>query len=186
MTWPLGIDPGETGAAVLLRPDRRPDKTHDAVLALAWRSRGRGQGYTVREVLEEGPLCRTSVGTLGEVGELLRGHLQAREWAPLLLTVEGQFVAGHGGFQSTLTLTRAAGKVQGPLEQLASRIEQPTSRQWRPKFRMHPNASAKAASRHALKIAPRLVRGLGELATNEHVAEAALLAVYGWQGGRRR
>lgn len=176
--WPCGIDPGESGACVVLRPGRRPDKTHDAALVVAWTARARGRGYWIDWA--DGTE-RTIEPSLGQVGDLLQHEVA--ELGPLLLVTEGQFIppSGGAGIQSVLTLARAAGKVQGPLEHLAAVVEQPTSRKWRPRFRISPQASASACSAHALRIAPRLVNGLGSLATNEHVAEAALLAVYGWQ-----
>lgn len=159
----LGIDPGRDGGASLLDPDGR--------LVEVW-----GWRWLERDV----PVWRLRSRTLETehahlhgVGEAIAGLCPER----LALVVEGLF--GHG-----VTLERLswfAALVAGPLlDRAVGEVRRPEASTWRPTvLGIAPSTPAKAASAAALRLVPRLVPGLGRLATDEHACEATAIARWG-------
>lgn len=195
----VAIDPGQTGACVVLDGDGRM-----ALAAWAWtlRKRKAGRVYSVEVVLFPGPPATYDAPSLHAIGDAVRPWARGR----YLLVVEGLFVpkprpkqahamargdykAGGDGWKylgqvkRVLALAEAAALVSGPLLAGAEGIERPTASTWRPQvLGLKANASSKLSEDTAkllLTTRPPLVSGLGELAENPHVAEAACMAAWG-------
>jgi hypothetical protein len=178
--YTLAIDPGRDGAAVLLAPDGRR-----AVLAWAWYQRKQA-GAHVYDVEMVGPwegLQERRCRSLPSVGrELLHGAL---EHGPFLLVVEGLFVPTYRAPEGALVLAEEAALVYSALIEEALSIERPLASEWRGEILgLGGNTSSAVAERAAIRactqIRPLLVEGLGELATQPHVAEAACMARWGF------
>lgn len=192
--YTLGIDPGLEGGAVLLHPG-------GSVAVAAWRWRrpkGRNpQGFYVQTIEGGLPLGGTPhrdgtrrVGTLHEVGELLRNRLSGL----VVLVLEGLFVprrrggqtmqAYHGRIRHVLTLAEAAAEVAGPVKARAVEVYRPTAAEWRPSvLGVARTASSDLSERvacQAMQASRPLVAGLGPLASDPHTAEAACMARWGW------
>ena len=115
MTWSLGVDPGASGAAVLLGPSGR------GVVGWAWvaRTRSGRRAYEVA-VCQWGRDPRVElVASIHDVGELIaRGaRAVAGPEARILLGCEDQHVARSA--RSAIILARSAGEVVGPLRRIS-------------------------------------------------------------------
>lgn len=89
-----------------------------------------------------------------------------------------------GQVARVLKLAEAGALVAGPLLSGAVSVERPTAGKWRPAILGLPaNASSDDAEALAIRMMtaakPPLVAGLGDLARNPHVAEAACIAKWG-------
>lgn len=181
----LAIDPGHDGAAVLYDGRR-------ALGRWAWKEVQR----------DNQPAWWFDVGGHGAaepnlhcVGEALLEQVQnivGEGLGAYRLAVEGLFLnpkeAYPGGGASLQELAWSAALVAGPLLVGAEgEVYRPLASQWRPRILGVPgNASADAAAKAALRLVPTLVPGLGVLAGNEHVCEAAAIARWAWVQQRER
>ncbi|MCK5090504.1 MAG: hypothetical protein KAQ88_11050 [Hyphomicrobiaceae bacterium] len=188
MTRPIvGIDPGRDGGAVVLAPDGR-----HVVAAYRWRHSVRGW-FNLRTIAANQPGPTVRVGSLGDVGAAIERRIAGRD---VVLCVEGLFVPRPdkgkkpgakylGQVARVVTLGEYAGQVFGPAARHASVTFRPSAGQWRPLVLGIPASSpSKFAEEHAItaltRARPPLVVGLGELAKDPHVAEAACIARFGW------
>lgn len=184
----IGIDPGRDGGAVWLAADGRT-----VLDAWRWRYSTKKGHYNVRVAHGH----RYTVAALSEIGNHLaqRAIVAQLEGRPILC-IEGFFVPRvpkgkkpdakyYGQVARIVTLGEYAGQVYGPCNVYASEVLRPTAGVWRPMILgIPPNTDSKTAEGAAIvactRIKPPLVRGLGELGTDPHVAEAACIARYGW------
>lgn len=202
----LGVDPGHTGAAVLLAADGRR-----ALLARAWTRRER-KGSDVYEIYR----CTEServVPSLHAVGALIvTDALRALEYVPTLhldnpcayrLAVEGLFARPGLELHGVVSLAEATGELMGPLRGLALETLRPKASTWRPAVlglpANGPSVDAELAAWRALACGrPPLVEGLDvwlarttithrsvrrEHPAWPHVVEAACIARWGWTQG---
>jgi len=187
----VGIDPGRDGGAVILAPDGR-----HVMAAFRWRHSA-SNWFNLRSVAANvaGPAVRVS--SLGEVGAAIARRVPAG----CVLVVEGLFVPrvpkGRkpdakylGQVARIVTLGEYAGQVFGPASCRAVMTLRPTAGEWRATILGIPaNSPSKFAEAHAIqaltKARPPLVVGLGDLATDPHVAEAACIARWGWLKARQ-
>ena len=164
----MGVDPGLVdGAAVLL--DMSGKQPFKVVNAWTWRRLVRGYQLTSLD----GVVMLPSLHAVGA---------EIRRLAPdgYRLTVEGLYVDDTTRGPSMLALAEATGEVMGPLRDGAvGELQRPVAARWRAKVLRLGRVSAAAAAARAMQCAPVLVDGLGTLASNEHVCEAACIAVYG-------
>lgn len=183
----IGIDPGRDGGAVVLAPDGRT-----ALAAYRWR-RAKAVGFNVRHVRLGEPTPFVRLSCLSTIGAAIARELGGRE---CVLAVEGLFVPRpakgkkadakyFGQVARVLTLGEYAGQVFGPVIPHAAVTFRPNAGEWRPAILGIPASSpSKFAEEHAItaltRARPPLVVGLGELAKDPHVAEAACIARFGW------
>lgn len=183
----LGIDPGAVqGGAVLLGADGCA-----CLGAWNWKRYGRTKKRDGRHAYRLGwhvPGLDDSDGsadapTLGSAAHLIAAHLSALGCPSYVLTVEGLFVAP--GKSSPLVLAESAGVLYGPLE--ASAVNdltayRPRSQEWRSTMLgiSERKLGKDGAERAAVALVTRWCVGLGRLATDPHVAEAAHLSRWGW------
>lgn len=201
----LGIDPGKVeGGAVLLASDGKT-----ALAAWHWieRRRKAGNVYVVREQWGD-DFDSCDVSTLHHIGEGLR-RITTSESGAFDLVVEALFVprlpgsalAGRmsraevqtfmGKARRVHALAEAAALVYGPCLAYASgpplRV---LASAWRPLILGLPaSVSSDVAEQTAIRVLSGrrpLISGLGELASNPHVAEAAMIARFGWVKQRER
>ena len=200
----LGIDPGKVeGGAVLLAADGKT-----ALAAWHWieRRRKAGNVYVVREQWGD-DLDSCDVSTLHHIGEGLR-RITTSESGAFDLVVEALFVprlpksalAGRmsrqevqtfmGKARSVHALAEAAALVYGPLTPYGAHLVRPLASAWRPLILGLPaSVSSDVAEQTAIRVLSGrrpLISGLGELAKNPHVAEAAMIARFGWVKQRER
>jgi len=170
MHW-IGVDPGVSGGAVCLAPDGRT-----VVWACSWHILRR-VGGPVWRVRWHDHDASVPARTLGEVAELCR-HLTSTEasggWR---LSVEALFGRGP----SVIRLAETAGRFLGGLEVPGTPTHRPRSRDWRKRVLGIEEAllGAKASEEVAVRMAPTLFRGLGQLEQDGHVVEAACIALDG-------
>lgn len=190
--YTLGIDPGQTGAAVLLDPGGRR-----AVAVWSWTHRPRkgGDRFEVHQQLPEPfGLRQLELLSLFEVSYgLIRAALQplGAPDLPYHLVCEGLFVwPGHDcGFD---TLAEATGEVLGPLRDAALSLDRPLARRWRSVVLPRGwGRTSEEAERAALTVCRGAIGGLeGWLETEQdgdgrvrprwpHVVEAGCLARFG-------
>lgn len=190
----LALDPGLTGAAVLLSPD---GKTVLCVWRWIQRKRVGGTVYVVtgrwvgvtgrRGVVEDGG----ELSTLHGVGEHIREIAAMASPGRYLCVVEGLFIprrrkgenpkAFGGRVASTLTLAEATALVYGPLLPGSTALLRPKSSVWRPAILgLRPNVSSDIAERTAIALVRATMTGLGDLGADPHVAEAAVMSRWGW------
>lgn len=180
----LAFDPGAQGGFVALAP-QSPDRTY-VVLRAAWWRRASAGGWLV-DLPQEG-LQRARVASLGAVAGLcLDGLPLARAAAVegLYVPTETVVVRGRqrlavrneGNLRGALTLAELAGPMVDALRARGLEPHRPNWAQWSGPFRFKPGPK-KALDAHAVKVAGRVLRGLGPLASNVHVAEAGLMAVW--------
>jgi hypothetical protein len=183
----VGIDPGKDGGAVVLAPDGRT-----ALAAYRWRHSMRGW-FNVRRVRRNQATPDARVSCLHSIGAAIAAELGGRE---AVLAVEGLFsprpAKGKpadgkylGQVARVIRLGEYAGQVFGPVQQYAAVTLRPSAGQWRPMvLGIAPNTESKKAEAAAIlaltRVRPPLVVGLGELAKDPHVAEAACIARFGW------
>lgn len=188
----LGVDPGRTGAACLLGADER------VVSWWLWRPSG----------AEDGPIRLWTSGGTDWVFEEGMSHiatLMARvvddltDMGGAVVVVEGLYVprpregmvcrrkapeteAYLGLVRHVLTLAELTGAILDPLQSVAvGEVLRPKAEQWRREIlsikRGTPSDEAEARAIAACRGG--LVRGLEEVA-DPHLAEAAMIARWGW------
>lgn len=173
----LGIDPGfRSGGIVLLEmTDKAP---HSVVTAWAWtyRVRKAGNVWEVRD--ESGKLSNHD--SLNSISVMVAGALSGLGVDSYTLTLEGLYLDSMKKASRIITLAESAGGIVGPLlAGSVGEVRRPLAVTWRGKvLRLGRTSAAKAAER-AVKCAPLLAVGLGELGGNEHAAEALCIAYYG-------
>jgi len=188
MTASLGIDPGVTGGAVLLAPDGVT-----ALQAWGWRRMGRSKKRAGRHcwrVMAPSGL-ETEAPTLSAVGAWMAYTCPVPTY---VLTVEGLFGRGEtlrilGESAGVLYSHLELGALNDLSERKAGTLEwRPRSRTWRSDILgiSESQTGADGAEALALRTVPTWCSGLGELATNGHVAEAACMARWGWLKNRAR
>ena len=181
----VAIDPGDDGGAVV----GEPDKGKHALGVFRWRkSEAKSGGYNLSR--SGRPTVR--VLTLHDVGQAIADFVGARG---CFLVCEGLFVprppvnmAKHGKkytgqVRHVLTLAESTALLYGPCLPRAVKLLRPTAAVWRPEILgLSPNASSDLSEKRAImamtQARPPLVAGLGEWATDPHVAEAA--CIYRW------
>jgi hypothetical protein len=169
----LAIDPGGSdGGAVLLDSDGRT-----VLFAGSWhRVQRNGQdAWIVVTVVDGFPALETVATSMHGVGVqvVVGAYLSRSQWR---LVVEGLF-----GRAFTLErLSWYSGLVAGPcLAGTVGDVLRPKASTWRPAvLKIPPRAESDVADAAALAFVTKAVTGLGVLASNPHVAEAACMAVY--------
>lgn len=178
----LAIDPGATGAAVLLDGDGKT-----VLWAGAWKEvqRKGERAWTVRD--HEDAMHSGTVHRLHAVGSWVADAVE--NGRPLAfyagrqprwhLVVEGLFAGKN--WRSAMTLAESAALVYGPCsERSVGEIMRPLASVWRPAMlRLPPNANAAIAEVWAVQAAS-VCMDLGRLQENEHACEAAWMARWGW------
>lgn len=181
----LAIDPGHIGGAVLLDPTGRR-----VLLAWAWARSERIGGTVYRLRRQHGTTIEPA--TLHDVGERIRKDM-AQLCPEYHLVVEGLFCPAQGEHEElhkylgrvsrVIELAQAAALVYGPLLSEAAQVDRPLASQWRPEvLQLSGSCSSDLAEERAMAALSGdrpLVVGLGELAHDPHVAEAACQAVWG-------
>lgn len=191
MTTTLGGDPGHDGGSVLLDPSGRR-----ALLGWGWRRLGRIGGTVYR-------LCCTvraprELDNLFEVGLAVQKDMAQLPFGPYHLVVEGFYVPSPqpedtvdrdaarrytGRAVSVVELGEAAALFYGPLLGDCCRFDRVLAAEWRHQvLDLAPSVSSEVSEERAIRALTGdrpLVVGLGELATDPHVAEAAAIAVWG-------
>lgn len=201
MSHVVAIDPGHTGACVVLHENGRL-----GLLAFGWKKRQRKYGRVY--VLTDSTGNKQTLESLHEVGQCIAVAL--RHVLDYLLVVEGLFVPRPspraaadlarprrqqrrdgpgakylGQVSSVFRLAEAGALVTGPLlSRAVGDVERPLASKWRPAILGLPaNCSSDESEALAIRMVtearPPLVSGLGELGRNPHVAEAACQARFG-------
>jgi len=175
----LGVDPGAVeGAAVLIDP------TGSAALgAWAWRrcTRDGRHSYTLRDSDRPTQTLRT----LHACGVAIAARVRSlTDLGPFLLVEEGLFLANGRSHITLEILADARAELCGPIRYLSrgwADLVRVRASRWRPAIlgRGAGSLPAQAAADLALRMVPRLVSGLGDLADNEHACEAAAMARWG-------
>jgi hypothetical protein len=172
----LGMDPGHRGAADVLGETGAPMR------AWSWRplDRKSGRVYRIDDETAAG-LQQTEVRHLALVGAAIGEALWQMEADGLLggwhLAVEGLFVHGMARGDTAIELGRTVGWLTASFVHRALSYDDPRARKWRPAvLGCSPTASSDEAERLALMR--WRARWAGELATDEHVAEADGIASY--------
>lgn len=179
----IAIDPGKSGALV-----RSPDcRKADAVLW--WRELRRKAGKVIKV---EGHVDGVPFDfETDDAAEAHRAAVLAAFTQPSHLVLEGLFVprrvrgqspaAYMGRIRHTMALAELAGACRGSCSPLT--LQRPTAAVWRPAvLGLAPNVSSAKAEELAVRVmTSRLppIEGLGDLARNPHVAEAACMVRFG-------
>lgn len=164
----LGVDPGLTGGAVLVRGSRAPV---EVLGAWYWRPSVAGWRVTDWAGLEwQSP-------ALHDVAVMIAGACDALTdgWRSC---VEGLFVPRQRGPHGVLALAEATGELLGPLRGLEC-VARPLASEWRPRVLGRCPRGAAAAEAYAVRCAPKIGSSLGVLQARGHVAEALCIAYYG-------
>ena len=183
-TIALGVDPGRTGAAVLVR--LRESAPHEAIAAWTWApSKAKGGGYNLRTESGE----RARVESLHDVGAAIAATARSLVPDGCPVALEGLYVAPKSRVPpaAILTLGEAAGEVVGPLRgTMRGSLMRPLYTQW--VARVMPPAHGKpsrVAKAYILANTERVVSGLGAITNVEHCCDAACIAywaaVKSWQ-----
>lgn len=172
MTPCWGIDPGKTGAAALVRW-ARPESATDAfdlLAAFAWAETARGVVLTSWQGED------ATLSALGLIGPVL-----AARGGPYTVCMEGLYLPSMSWAPSVIALAESAGEVVAGLRaHQAGPTLRPHPSTWRGRMLGSAALKARDAARRAIEVAPLRVRGgLGALASNEHAADAALIACWG-------
>lgn len=180
----LGVDPGHSGGAVLLRDGEHVER------AWAWRRRSRKAGkiYELRSVGEhswriEGEFPRLADAMCWVLGDCPK---------PYDLVVEGLLPHRKSSAQSLISLGEATGVQVGVFTQGAQRLWRPVASEWRRRLGLgvgrawsEPHAVAEAEARWGLFSGWDRPRNKSAEALRGHVAEAAWMARFGWLEGPR-
>jgi len=194
MDWVLGIDPGRTGAALLLSPAGHP------VVLWTWRPRTRG-GVGVYEVCivqlvpgEEAPRRRReTLDTLHAVGMLLRdGILRVTGMLRWRLYVEAPHVTRLNP-STGLALAVTIGKLIGPMEVHTGKAELVQPAEWRAELLdLPPRTPRDRCKRVSVREMPRrlpllapMMEAVSTLTSAkrsklDHTTDAAGVAEYGY------
>lgn len=161
----LGVDPGHSGAAVLLGSSAR-----GPVRAWTWARLSRADGPIYR--LRSGE-AEQEIPTLYGVG--VRIAAEAGAWDAL--AVEGLFAGRNGS--AAIELAEATGRLLAALEPGAARIYRPTWSQWAPAI-LAPGVRASSASVTAAQPIWLAAHGIDSRALDPaHAWDAACIALYG-------
>lgn len=187
----LGVDGALDGGAVLLAPSGR------RAMGWGWRRRERKAGvvYVLRSA---GYGCTPRTVDLPSLHEVARQIADVA--AGYQLVVEDLFVPHPsdedletkealtrylGRVRSTQALAEAVGEIVGPLRGRAEgEVQRVVASTWRKVVLGSGSLSSSVSEERAIELVtrgrPPLIEGLGELAQDPHVAEAACIARWGW------
>ena len=164
----LAVDPGSVRGAVVV-----VEQTVEGCRALyvaEWVRRKRKAG-TVWEVTSRAISALAHKATKSTLVQAIQIAVPTPSFAALHV-LEGLAPYRRNGL---VRLAESAGIVRGIL---GDDLLRPRSSEWRKAFSITERHGAKACALAAQRLAPRLVRGLGE-DPSEHVCEAALMALWG-------
>ncbi len=168
--WVLGVDPGRSGAAVLLDPA-------GALAAwVAWWHRDRVAGCVT--------VVRTSLGERREVGHVSLVSIQIRAilsdaQGPLVLVAEDVFAFAAKSRTAAIVLARTGGMILGPVEARYGTIEWVQPRVWhRELLRTQGDQSKVLAARLVPPAVPGLPEVVASLRDPGHLIDAAGIAAH--------
>lgn len=110
--WTLGVDPGRSGAAVLLR-----DRTLAAATSWKPATRNGAPYYKMRSWLDGYDPIRSRANTLHEVGKTFTNHFRLVATGPWAIACENFYVRQN--VKTTVIMARNSGTIVGPATQFS-------------------------------------------------------------------
>ena len=176
----LGVDPGNSGAAVLVDGRR-------IIAAAAWFDRVRGgtKQYRIMCTADAKEASPYTSRTAHGIGRRLYDFFRVHSPAPWALLVEDMYVRQN--IKTSVIMARRAGALSGPLEDYAvGPAEWVKASVWRKTvLRMNPFTKRESAKRAAQLYIPKIFKGEPSLSaiakrfdvTTEHLTDAAGIAL---------
>jgi hypothetical protein len=176
----LGVDPGKSGAAVLIDGKR-------ILAAAAWSDRVRGgkPQYLIRFTADGETVQTGTSRTPHGIGRFLHGYFRIYAGKPWFLRVEDMYVRQN--IATSVIMARSAGALSGPLEDYAiGPAEWVKASVWRKQvLRMNPYTKRGKAKHVAQTFIPLFFGGEPSLSaiatafdvTTEHLTDAAGIAL---------